>query len=117
MTKKLIDAVIEGIQEKKGRNIVIVDLSEIYDTLTNYLIICEGNSPTQVAAITDSVKEFARKKGGAKPTAVDGTQNNLWVALDYSEVAVHIFVPDAREYYDLEGLWEDAEIEEIPNLD
>lgn len=117
MTKKLIDAVIEGIQEKKGRNIVVVDLSEIYDTLTNYLIICEGNSPTQVAAITDSVKEFARKKTGAKPTATDGTLNNIWVALDYSEVAVHIFVPDAREYYDLEGLWEDAKIEEIPNLD
>ncbi len=117
MTKQLINAIIEGIQEKKGHKIVVVDLSKIYDTLTNYLIVCEGNSPTQVAAITDSVREFARKNAGQKPTATDGTLNNLWVAMDYSEVAVHIFVPDAREYYDLEGLWEDAKIEEIPDLD
>ncbi len=117
MTDKLINAIVEGIQEKKGHNIVIVDLSNINDTLTNHLVICEGNSPTQVAAITDSVKEFARKNANSKPTAVDGTQNNLWVALDYSDVAVHIFVPDAREFYDLESLWEDAEITEIPDLD
>ena len=117
MANKLIESIIEGIQEKKGHNIVVVDLTKINDTITNYLVICEGNSPTQVSAITDSVREFARKKTGNKPTAVDGTQNNLWVAMDYSDVAVHIFVPDAREFYDLESLWEDAEIERIPDLD
>lgn len=117
MTNQLINTIVKGIQEKKGHKIVVVDLSNIHDTLTNQLVICEGNSPTQVAAITDSVREFTRKNAGVKPSAVDGTQNNIWVAMDYSDVAVHIFVPDAREFYDLESLWEDADITEIPDLD
>ena len=115
--EQLVKACIAGIQEKKGRKIRVVNLEGIDDTITQFLVIGEGNSPSQVAAITDSVKEFARKEAHAKPTAVDGTRNNLWVALDYTDVVVHVFVPDAREFYDVDHLWEDADITDIPDLD
>ena len=116
-TQTLLNACVAGIQEKKGRNIRIVDLEGIDDTITKFLIIAEGNSPTQVAATTESVRDFTRKEAHTKPSAVDGTRNNLWVALDYIDVVVHIFVPDAREFYDIDNLWEDAKITDIPNLD
>lgn len=115
--EQLVKACIAGIQEKKGHRIRVVNLENIDDTITQYLVIGEGNSPSQVAAITESVREFARKEAHAKPTAVDGTRNNLWVALDYTDVVVHIFVPDAREFYDVDHLWEDADITDIPDLD
>ena len=113
-TEKLVASCIAGIQEKKGRKIRVVNLEGIDDTITKYLVI---GSPSQVAAITESVREFARKQANARPSAVDGTRNNLWVALDYIDVVVHIFVPDAREFYDVDNLWEDAEITDIPDID
>ena len=116
-TEKLVQACIAGIQEKKGRKIRGVNLEGIDDTITKYLVIGEGNSPSQVSALTESVREFARKQANARPSAVDGTRNNLWVALDYIDVVVHLFVPDAREFYDVDNLWEDAEITDIPDLD
>lgn len=116
-TQTLLNACVAGIQEKKGKNIRIVDLESIDDTITKFLIIAEGNTPTQVAAITESVRDFARKEAQTKPSAVDGTRNNLWVALDFIDIVVHIFVPDAREFYDIDHLWEDAKMTDIPNLD
>lgn len=116
-TKKLVQACIEGIQEKKGKKIRVVNLENIDDTITKYLVIGEGNSPSQVAALTDSVKVIVRRDADSRPTAVDGTRNNLWVAIDYIDVVVHIFVPDAREFYDVDHLWEDAEITDIPDID
>ena len=116
-TEKLVKACIAGIQEKKGRKIRLVNLEGIDDTITKYLVIGEGNSPSQVMAITESVREFARKKANSRPSAVDGTRNNLWVALDYIDVVVHIFGPDAREFYDIDHLWEDAKIKDVPDLD
>ena len=116
-TEKLIEQIIEGIQDKKGRGIVVANLTEIDDTICNYFIICQGNSPSQVAAITESVCDVARKELKARPSAIDGTRNNLWVAIDYIDVVVHIFVPDAREFYDVDNLWEDAEITDIPDID
>lgn len=116
-SKKLVDAIINGIQEKKGKNIVVVDLTEINDTITKYLVICEGNTPTQVSAIQESIREFARKEAGQKPISTDGLRNCIWVAMDYVDVIAHVFVPDARDFYDIENLWEDAPLEEIPDLD
>ena len=74
-TKKLIQQITEGIQDKKGKNIVIADLSKIGDTICNYLVICQGNSPSQVTAIVESVKEFTRKGANSKPFAIDGLRN------------------------------------------
>ena len=116
-TTELIQRIIEGIQEKKGHSIVVADLSGIEGAISNYFVICTGNSPTQVDAITDSVEEFAREKAGEKPVHVVGRENAQWIAMDYTDVLVHIFLPDVREYYNLENLWEDAIINRIPDLD
>ena len=116
-TKALIEAITEGIQDKKGKRIVIADLTEIDDTICHYFIICQGNSPSQVTAIVKSIHERARVEAHLKPYAVDGLRNANWVAMDYGEVLVHIFLPEARQFYDLEHLWADAKLNEIPDLD
>lgn len=116
-TKELLETIKEGIQEKKGKNIVIADLTQIEDTVCNYFVICQGNSPSQVMAIVDSIKESTRKNAQTKPFAVDGLRNAEWVAMDYSDVWVHVFLPDKRAFYNLEHLWADAQITNIPDLD
>ena len=115
--KKLVETIIKGIQEKKGSGIVVVDMNGLDGSICKYFVICQGNSPMQVEAITDSVEEFAREKAGEKPVRIAGRENATWVAMDYTDVMVHIFVPDMRAYYSLESLWQDAPIEAIPDLD
>ena len=115
--RALIDAVVAGVQEKKGRKIVVADLSRLDGAPASYFVICEGNTPTQVQAITDSVWDFARRQAGEKPSSIDGERNAEWVAMDYGTVIVHVFVPDRRVFYDLEHLWEDAPLNVIPDLD
>ena len=114
---KLIQQITEGIQDKKGKNIVIADLTQIEDTICNYFIICQGNSPSQVTAIVESVKDFARKGANIKPFSIDGLRNAEWVTMDYSDVLVHVFLPEMRTFYDLEHLWADAKLTQIPDLD
>lgn len=116
-TKELIQQITEGIQDKKGKRIVVADLTNIDDTICNYFVICQGNSHSHVAAIVESIRDFTRKGTGVKPFAVDGLHNAEWVAMDYSDVLVHIFLPEAREFYDLEHLWADAKLTQIPDLD
>ncbi len=116
-TKILIENIKEGIQEKKGKNIVVADLTKIDDTICNYLVICQGNTPNQVSAIVDSVKEFTSKGSHTKPIAVDGLRNAEWVAMDYADVLVHVFLPETRHFYNLETLWADAKLVSIPDLD
>ena len=114
---ELVKIITEAIQEKKGSNIVIADLTKIEGTICRYFIICTGNSPTQVEAITESISDMARERLEEKPAHMVGLENAQWVAMDYSDVLVHIFLPDVREYYDLEHLWEDAPLTRIPDLD
>lgn len=116
-TNQLVETIKEGIQEKKGKGIVIADLSKIDGAIASYFIICQGNSPSQVEAIAESVAEFCRKKLGEKPVNVSGLGNDQWVAIDFVNVLVHIFQPEVRQFYDLEHLWEDAELTHVPDLD
>ena len=116
-TEELVKRIAEGIQEKKGRNIVVADLTDTDNTVCKYFVICEGNTPTQVAAIADSVSDYVRINASAKPTAVEGLRKSRWVAMDYGDVLVHIFVPEDRAFYNLENLWADARLNMIPNLD
>lgn len=116
-TPKLVNQIIEGIQEKKGQKIVVADLTEIEDTICNYFVICQGNSPSQVSVIADSVWDYTLKETGDKPIAIDGMQNAQWVAMDYSDVLVHVFLPETREFYNLENLWADAQLTSIPDID
>ena len=110
---ELVKTITEAIQEKKGTRIVVADLTKIEGTICHYFVICQGNSPTQVDAIAESVGDLCRERLREKPAHVVGRENAQWVAMDYGDVLVHIFLPDVREYYDLEHLWEDAELTEI----
>jgi ribosome-associated protein len=114
-TETLVQTIIKGIQEKKGSNIVVADLSGIDGTICNNFIVCQGNSPTQVEAIAESVGDMARMELQERPTHVVGLENAQWVAMDYTDVLVHIFLPDVRQYYDLEHLWDDAQLTHIPD--
>lgn len=116
-TELLIDKIVKGIQEKKGHNIVIIDLRDIEDTICKAFVICTANSPSQIQAVTDSIAETVRKEAAQKPIAVDGLRQSMWVAMDYVDVIVHIFLPDMRDFYDIEHLWADAQVTEIEDLD
>ncbi|MEE1021625.1 MAG: ribosome silencing factor [Muribaculaceae bacterium] len=113
----IIDIITEGIQEKKGRGITIIGLSGIDMASTGAFVVCEGRSPSQVSAIADSVREHVQKATGRKPLNYDGYRNSQWIIVDYGEVMLHVFLPETRQYYNLEDLWADAEICRLPDLD
>lgn len=115
--QQLLETVIEGIKEKKGKSITHVDLSKLDVASANDFIICTGNSTSQVAAIADSVRDYVQEHVGVKPYNYDGYQNAQWIVIDYGTIYVHIFLPEWREFYNLEELWSDARIADIPDLD
>ncbi|MCE3295160.1 MAG: iojap-like protein [Crocinitomicaceae bacterium] len=113
----LCKAIVEGMQENKAKDIVVLDLRNIHSAVTDFFIICSGESSTQVDGISNSVMRFTRKELKEKPWHQEGKQNSEWILLDYVNVVAHIFYKDARGFYDLEDLWADAERTDIPNLD
>lgn len=115
--KTLVETIIQALQDKKGRHIVVVDLTAIPDAACQKFIICTGGSPAQVQALAENVTDETRNNLHIRPLAVDGTRHALWVAMDYAEVIVHILLPEEREFYDIEHLWADAGLIEIPDLD
>jgi ribosome-associated protein len=115
-TKMLMEAVVKGLQEKKGKKITTVDLTLLSGAICQYMVICEGNSPNQLSALSDSVWDFARKDAGEKPLSIDGNRNSPWIGMDYGTVLVHLFLPEYRSFYNLENLWADSQITEIPDL-
>lgn len=113
----LASLIIEGIQERKGRNIVHIDLSGIESAAASDFIICEGSSTMQVSAIADSVRDYLLEHEGVKPYNYDGYQNSQWIVIDYGHTLVHVFIPSERQRYNLEDLWSDAPTRLIPDLD
>ena len=110
---ELITVIIKGIEEIKGIDIQLFDLREIENTVTNYFVICTGNSNTHVKAISQSVHKMVSKELKDKPWHIEGEGNAEWILMDYVNVLVHIFQKDIREYYDIESLWGDAKITSI----
>jgi len=106
-TLKLEEIVIEGILEKKGKNIISIDFSEQQNSICKKFVICNGDSNTHVKAIANSVEEIVKKKLKENVWRKEGFENSLWILLDYSDVVVHIFQTQQREYYKLENLWAD----------
>lgn len=104
----LADSVVNGILEKKGENIVCLDLRNIENAVCSFFIICEGNSDTQVEAIAESVEFIVKKETGQRPYRSEGWENALWVLIDYIDVVVHVFERETRSFYNLERLWADA---------
>lgn len=114
---KLLQSIIEGIQEKKGKNIIKIRLEGIPGAICDYFVICEGNTPTQVSAVAESVEEAVKKNTKESPIRIQGQQRAEWIGIDYGDIIVHIFVPESRQYYNLDNLWEDAPLEHVPALD
>ena len=111
------ELIIEGIRDRKGRDITVVDMSAIEAAPVAKFIIAQGTSTMQVGAIADSVRDYVLRNGGVKPYNYDGYGNSEWIVVDYGDVMVHIFVPEARSRYCLEELWSDAVIDDLPNED
>ncbi len=107
-TDQLITQIIRGIEEVKGKDIEILDLRDIENTVCDYFIICNGTSNTQVNAIVNSVQKSVSKALKEKPWHVEGSDNSEWILMDYVDVVVHVFQKHIREFYDIEGLWGDA---------
>ena len=112
-TELLADAVVEGILDRKGKNITVMNLQSIHNRVCDYFIICQADSNTQVKAVADSIEEMVKKMTGDKPYRSEGFENAEWVLIDYVTVVVHVFQSQIREFYNLESLWADAETTEI----
>ncbi len=113
----ILKLIIEGIQERKGRKITHVNLSTIESAATENFVICEGTSSMHVSSIADSIREYLHKESGIKPYNYDGYRNSQWIVIDYGNTIVHVFLPEIRSHYNLEELWSDAPINEIPDID
>jgi ribosome-associated protein len=109
----IAEIAIKGMQEKKAKNIVCMDLRKVHNSVTDFFIICHGDSNTQVDAIAGSVEEEVRKALGEKPWHREGFENAEWILLDYVDVVVHVFQKEQRDFYRIEALWADAETEVI----
>ncbi len=112
-TDVLLGSVIKGIFEKKGQNVLKVDLRKLENRITDYFVICHASSGTHVSAICDSVDETVRNEAGEKPLHIEGLDNCFWVLLDYGNVVAHIFIEEYRNFYSLETLWADGNIEKL----
>jgi ribosome-associated protein len=115
--KLLIDSIIDGIQDVKGKDIVVLNLSELPNAVTDFFIICSGESSTQVESMAQSIVRKTREDVKEKPWHQEGTRNAEWVLLDYVNIVVHVFYKEVRDFYNLENLWADAERIDIPNID
>lgn len=107
---RLADIVVRGMQEKKGVDIVVLNLQELKNAVADYFVICSASSDTQLDALARSVEEEVEKATGQQPWQMEGRTNREWVLLDYVDVVVHIFLRDRRQFYALEELWGDAQI-------
>ena len=101
--------IIDSIQDIKGKNIVKLDLRKLEEAPTDFFIICEGDSNTQVKAIADNIQKRLKQELGTLASNTEGSKNSLWILLDYFNTVVHIFYNDTRKFYDIEDLWSDAE--------
>ncbi len=115
--KLLLDNIINGIKEKKGKNIATIDLKGIPGALCDYFVVCEGNTPPQVASIAESVEHIVKTNTQESPLRVQGHQLAEWIAIDYGDIIVHIFIPELRSFYNIDNLWSDAKTETILNED
>jgi ribosome-associated protein len=106
--EKLLETIIEAIKDKKGKNIVALDMRKTDGAICSWFVICNADSTTQVGAIAAGIEETVEKESGQRVWRMDGAANALWIAMDYVDIVVHIFQTEMRGYYKLEELWADA---------
>lgn len=113
----LEQTIIDAIQDRKGTKITDIDFKGLETAPAQTFIVCQGNSTSQVSAIADNIREEVRKRLDLKPYNYDGYRNSQWIVIDYGSVLAHVFLPEVRQFYNLEDLWSDAIQTEIPDLD
>lgn len=111
----LNDFIIQKIQDSKGKNILKFDLTNLETPPADYFIICEADSVNHVKSIADRIEKEIKHEQGWIPSQTNGKSMATWIALDYFTTIVHVFHNETRKFYDLEGLWEDAQITEYEN--
>jgi ribosome-associated protein len=107
-SKDLSELIAKGMAEKKGLDIAILDLRKVKNSITDFFVICSGNSDTQLDALANSVEDEVYKVSKIDPWQKEGKANGEWILIDYVDVVAHIFHKDRRQHYDLEELWGDA---------
>lgn len=112
-SEELSNIAIDGMQEKKAKDIVLLDLREVKNSVADFFVICSGTSDTQIDSIAKSVEDLVYKTDKQDPWRKEGKNNLEWVILDYVDVVVHIFLENKREFYQIESLWGDAKIKRI----
>lgn len=115
-TEALNALIIDSITDIKGRNVVQLDLRGLDDAPTDFFIICDGESNTQIRGIAENVRFRLKDEAGVLPSHLEGMQSARWICIDYFSTVVHVFYPEARSFYALEELWSDARITEYENL-
>lgn len=112
----LNDLIIDCIQDIKGKNIVKLDLRELEERPTDFFIICEGESTTQVKAISNNLHRRVKEEFSILPNHYEGSEGSQWILVDYFDTIIHIFHPEKRVYYDIEDLWSDAKFTQYGDL-
>lgn len=107
----LEELIIQALIEKQGIDVCCINLKKINHVYFDYFIVCTGNSKPHVETLCDYVQFQTKKVADVKPLHVEGLENKEWIILDYFNVLVHIFQPEARQYYNIESLWGDADIQ------
>lgn len=115
-SSELNDVIVDCIQDIKGKRIVKLDLTEIEESSADYFIVCEGESTTQVKAISNNICKRIKDEYGLYPNHVEGVEGAQWILVDYFDIIVHIFHPEKRSYYDIEELWSDAKYTAFEDL-
>jgi ribosome-associated protein len=115
-TEEINDLIIDCIQDIKGKNIVKLDMRQLEDAPTDFFIICEGDSTTQVKAISDNIYKKLKQEHGLIPSHVEGEQAAVWICVDFFTTVVHIFGREKRDFYNLEQLWSDAALTSYETL-
>jgi ribosome-associated protein len=111
-SSKIFKAIIHAIQEKKGSNIISLDLRKIPEAVADFFIICEASSTTQVRAIADFIQNHVQNAANEAPFHHEGQQTAQWVVVDYVNVVIHVMLPEIRQFYKLEEMWSDGAEEE-----
>ena len=109
---KLFKTIVKAIQEKKGENILSLDLKKISEAVSDFFVICEASNNIQLRAIADNVEEQVKKKCGELPYRHEGMKGEQWILIDYVNIVVHVMLPESRKFYKLEELWNDSRISE-----
>jgi ribosome-associated protein len=113
---ELHDLIIDSIQDIKGKEILKLDLRKLEESPTDFFIICEGTSNTQVKSIADNIQKRLKLEANVFPSYVEGEQHATWVCLDYFHTVIHVFYTETRSFYQLENLWSDARLTEYQSL-